>query len=124
MNGPIEGSWIGVTPMISNSLSVGKAMPTIRSIPSHCGNVERSMWLVVVFAASTVRGVLPMAVKRVINGVQAGPMGKANTSPFEGDDGLTLIDAGYPGKEAAVFGAVSGLPRTPDPLRHRIWTDR
>ncbi len=39
--------------MISNSLSVGKAMPTIRSIPSHCGNVERSMWLVVVFAASS-----------------------------------------------------------------------
>jgi hypothetical protein len=43
-----------------------------------------------------------MAVKRVIKGVQVVPMGKANTFLIEGDDGLTLIDAGYPGKEAAV----------------------
>jgi hypothetical protein len=48
-----------------------------------------------------------MAVKCVIKGVHVVPMGKANAFLIKGDDGLTLIDAGYPGKEAAVFGALS-----------------
>jgi glyoxylase-like metal-dependent hydrolase (beta-lactamase superfamily II) len=39
----------------------------------------------------------------VIEGVHVVPMGKANAYLIEGDDGLTLIDAGFPGKEAAVF---------------------
>ena len=39
-------------------------------------------------------------MKRVINGVHVVPMGMANAFLIEGDDGLTLIDAGYPGKEA------------------------
>jgi hypothetical protein len=38
-----------------------------------------------------------MSVKHVINGVHVVPMGKANAFPVEGDDGLTLIDAGFPG---------------------------
>ena len=49
-------------------------------------------------------------------------MGKANAFLIEGDDGLTLIDAGYPGKEAAVFGAIRGLGRSPDQLKHLIFT--
>jgi hypothetical protein len=49
-----------------------------------------------------------MAVKRVIEDVHLVPMGMANAFLIEGDDGLTLIDAGYPGKEAAVFGAIRG----------------
>jgi glyoxylase-like metal-dependent hydrolase (beta-lactamase superfamily II) len=36
--------------------------------------------------------------------------------------GLTLIDAGYPGKEAAVFEAIRGLGRSPDQLKHLIFT--
>jgi glyoxylase-like metal-dependent hydrolase (beta-lactamase superfamily II) len=63
-----------------------------------------------------------MAVKRVIKGVQVVPMGMANAFLIEGDDGLTLIDAGYPGKEAAVFGAIRGLGRSPDQLKHLIFT--
>jgi glyoxylase-like metal-dependent hydrolase (beta-lactamase superfamily II) len=63
-----------------------------------------------------------MAVKRVIEGVHVVPMGKANAFLIEGDDGLTLIDAGYPGKEAAVFGAIRGLGRSPDQLKHLIFT--
>jgi glyoxylase-like metal-dependent hydrolase (beta-lactamase superfamily II) len=63
-----------------------------------------------------------MAVKRVIKGVHVVPMGKANAFVIEGDDGLTLIDAGYPGKEAAVFGAIRGLGRSPDQLKHLIFT--
>jgi glyoxylase-like metal-dependent hydrolase (beta-lactamase superfamily II) len=61
-------------------------------------------------------------MKRVIEGVHIIPMGMANAFLIEGDDGLTLIDAGYPGKEAAVFGAIRGLGRSPDQLKHLIFT--
>jgi hypothetical protein len=57
-----------------------------------------------------------MAMKRVIEGVHVVPMGMANAFLTEGDDGLTLIDAGYRGKEAAVFGAIRGVGRSPDQL--------
>jgi glyoxylase-like metal-dependent hydrolase (beta-lactamase superfamily II) len=63
-----------------------------------------------------------MGVKRVINGVQLVPMGMANAFLIEGDDELTLIDAGFLGKEAAVFGAIRGLGRSPDQLKHLIFT--
>ena len=63
-----------------------------------------------------------MSVKRVIKGVHIVPMGMANAFLIEGDDGLTLIDAGYPGKEAAVFGAILGSRRSPDQLKHLIFT--
>jgi len=59
-----------------------------------------------------------MAVKCVINGVHLVPMGSANAFLIEGDDGLTLIDAGFPGKEAAVFGAIRVLGRSSDQLKH------
>jgi glyoxylase-like metal-dependent hydrolase (beta-lactamase superfamily II) len=49
-------------------------------------------------------------------------MGTANAFLIEGDDGLTLIDAGYPSKEAAVFGAIRGLGCSPDQLKHLIFT--
>src|SRR5262245_46722737 len=63
-----------------------------------------------------------MAVKRVIKGVHVVPMGMSNAFLIEGDDGLTLVDAGFPGKEAAVFGAVRGLGHSPDQLKHLIFT--
>jgi glyoxylase-like metal-dependent hydrolase (beta-lactamase superfamily II) len=63
-----------------------------------------------------------MAVKRVIEGVHVVPMGMANAFLLEGDDGLTLIDAGFPGKEAAVFEAIRGLGRSPDQLKHLVFT--
>ena len=63
-----------------------------------------------------------MAVTRVIKGVHVVPMGMANAYLIEGEDGLTLIDAGYPDKEAAVFGAIRGLGRSPDQLKHLIFT--
>ncbi len=63
-----------------------------------------------------------MSVKRVIKGVHLVPMGMANAYLVEGDDGLTLIDAGYPGKQAAVFGAIRGLGRSLDQLKHLIFT--
>jgi hypothetical protein len=39
-----------------------------------------------------------MAAKYVIDGVHIVPMGFANAFLIEGDDGLTLIDAGFPHK--------------------------
>ena len=56
-----------------------------------------------------------MAVKCVIKGVHVVPMGTANAFLLEADDGLTLIDAGFPGKEAVVFGAIRRLGRDARP---------
>ncbi len=61
-------------------------------------------------------------MKQVIKGVHIVPMGFANAFLIEGDDGLTLIDAGFPGKEAAAFGAIRGLGRSLDQLKHLIFT--
>ena len=63
-----------------------------------------------------------MAVKSVIKGVHVLPMGMSNSYLIEGDHGLTLIDAGYPGKEAVVFGAIRGLGHSQDQLKHLIFT--
>jgi glyoxylase-like metal-dependent hydrolase (beta-lactamase superfamily II) len=63
-----------------------------------------------------------MGVERVIDGVHIVPMGMANAYLIQDDDGLTLIDAGFPSKEAAVFEAVRGLGRSPDQLKHLIFT--
>ena len=63
-----------------------------------------------------------MTAKHVIDGVHVVPMGMANAFLIQGDDGLTLIDAGYPGKEATVFEAIHGLGRSPDQLKHLIFT--
>jgi glyoxylase-like metal-dependent hydrolase (beta-lactamase superfamily II) len=63
-----------------------------------------------------------MGAERVINGVHVVAMGMANAFLIEDQDGLTLIDAGFPGKEGAVFGAIRGLGRSPDQLKHLIFT--
>ena len=63
-----------------------------------------------------------MPVKSVIKGVHLIPMGMSNAYLVEGDDGLTLIDAGFHGKEEAVFGAIRGLGRSIDQLKHLILT--
>jgi glyoxylase-like metal-dependent hydrolase (beta-lactamase superfamily II) len=63
-----------------------------------------------------------MGAKRVIDGVHIVPMGFANAFLIESDDGLTLIDAGFPHKEATVFAAISALGRSSDQLKHLIFT--
>jgi glyoxylase-like metal-dependent hydrolase (beta-lactamase superfamily II) len=63
-----------------------------------------------------------MAVKLVIPGVYVVPMGTANAFLIEDDDGMILIDAGFPRKEAAVFEAIHGLGRPLGQLRHLILT--
>jgi len=61
-------------------------------------------------------------VKRVIKGVYIVPMGFANAFLIEGDDELALIDDGFPGKESAVLTAIRGLGRSPDQLKHLVFT--
>jgi glyoxylase-like metal-dependent hydrolase (beta-lactamase superfamily II) len=61
-------------------------------------------------------------MERVIKGVHVIAMGMANAFLIEGDDGLALIDAGFPGKESAVFGAIRGLGRSRDQLKHLVFT--
>jgi glyoxylase-like metal-dependent hydrolase (beta-lactamase superfamily II) len=61
-------------------------------------------------------------MKRVIKGVHVIPMGMANAFLIDGDDGLTLIDAGYPDREAAVFAAIRRIGRSADQLKHLIFT--
>ena len=61
-------------------------------------------------------------MKRVIKSVHIVPMGFANAFLIEGDNELTLIDAGFPGKESAVFDAIRGLGRSPDQLKHLVFT--
>ena len=50
-----------------------------------------------------------MAVKRVIKGVHVVPMGLVNAFLIEGDDGLTLIDAGFPVRRQPSWGRSAGL---------------
>jgi len=63
-----------------------------------------------------------MVVKPVIKGVHVVPMGFSNGFLIEGDDGLTLIDAGFLDKEAAVFDAIRSLGRSTGQLKHLIFT--
>jgi glyoxylase-like metal-dependent hydrolase (beta-lactamase superfamily II) len=62
------------------------------------------------------------SMKRVVKGVHVIPMGMANAFLIEGDDGLTLVDVGYPGKESVVFAGIRGLGRSSDQLKHLIFT--
>jgi glyoxylase-like metal-dependent hydrolase (beta-lactamase superfamily II) len=63
-----------------------------------------------------------MAVQSVIKDVHLVPPGTSNAFLIEGHDGFTLIDAGFPDKEAAVFGAIRNLGRSLDQLKHLIFT--
>jgi glyoxylase-like metal-dependent hydrolase (beta-lactamase superfamily II) len=63
-----------------------------------------------------------MAAKSVIKGVHIVPMGTSNAYLIESDDGLTLIDAGFPGKAAAVLATIRGLGHSLAQLKHLIFT--
>jgi glyoxylase-like metal-dependent hydrolase (beta-lactamase superfamily II) len=54
-----------------------------------------------------------MAMKRAMEGLYSVAMGTGNAYLIEAVDGLTLVDAGFSRKEAAVFGAL---------LKHLILT--
>jgi glyoxylase-like metal-dependent hydrolase (beta-lactamase superfamily II) len=62
-----------------------------------------------------------MAMKRIIDGVHVVPMGNANAYLIEGQDGLALIDAGFPDKEAT---SAAPPPSCAKPARGPICTRR
>jgi glyoxylase-like metal-dependent hydrolase (beta-lactamase superfamily II) len=62
-------------------------------------------------------------VKQIIEKAWLVPLGFVNGVLLEGDDGgLVLIDAGFPGHEAAIFDALATLGRRPQDLRHLVFT--
>src|SRR6516165_8593364 len=74
------------------------------------------------FTLQTMGGLLSMGMKLVIDRVHIVPMGMANAYLIESDGGLTLIDAGFPNKQAALFEAIRGLACSPDQLQHLVFT--
>lgn len=63
-----------------------------------------------------------MSLKRVIDHVYLVTMGSANGYLLDDGNDLTLIDAGFPGKEAAVLEALQQLGRPARDLKHLILT--
>ena len=62
-----------------------------------------------------------MGAKRVINGVHVVPIGMANAFLIEGNDGLTLIDAGFRGKEAPTMTHFFNMDeKAPTKVKHWI----
>jgi glyoxylase-like metal-dependent hydrolase (beta-lactamase superfamily II) len=94
----------------------------LKSPPEQMTADQRKAYEYVDAPPRPVPPLLPVAVKRVIKGVYIIPMGMANAFLIDSDHGLTLIDAGFPGKEAAVFGAIRWLGRSLDQLKHVIFT--
>lgn len=63
-----------------------------------------------------------MAITQIVKGVYSVPMGMANAFLVEDTTGLLLIDAGYPGKEVAVFKAIQELGYSLRELKHILLT--
>ena len=63
-----------------------------------------------------------MAVEQIAPGVHAIGMGYVNAFLIAGDDGLTLVDSGLPGKKDPILSAVSRVGRQPADLMHVLIT--
>lgn len=61
-----------------------------------------------------------MAVTEIVQGLHALPVIHVNAFLLDGPDGLALIDAGLPGREDVILGALRGLGRAPGDLRHIV----
>ncbi|MGH7118372.1 MAG: MBL fold metallo-hydrolase [Acetobacteraceae bacterium] len=61
-------------------------------------------------------------MKRVIEGVHSMPICKAIAFLIDSQEELTLIDVGLPHQETAVFEVTRGVGRSPDELKHLIFT--
>jgi hypothetical protein len=64
-----------------------------------------------------------MPPKLLVPGLYELAVGQVNCHLLDaGDEGLVLVDTGYPGSAAAILEAVESLGRRPDDLRHIIVT--
>lgn len=63
-----------------------------------------------------------MALKTMADGVHMLPVGAVNVFLIESEDGLTLVDAGFPNSEGPILQAITELGRAPEDLRHIVLT--
>jgi glyoxylase-like metal-dependent hydrolase (beta-lactamase superfamily II) len=63
-----------------------------------------------------------MAIKQLVAGLYALPLGGVNVFLLEAEDGLTLIDAGMPGSASKILQAVRALGKQPGDIRHILVT--
>lgn len=63
-----------------------------------------------------------MTTTRVVDGVHAVALGGVNVFLVEEPSGLTLVDAGFPGKAQIVLEAVRALGRAPSDVKHIVLT--
>lgn len=60
-----------------------------------------------------------MAIRTIVGGLHVIPVGSVNAFLLDDDQGLTLIDAGFPGKEGVILDAIRLMGRQPEDV-HRI----
>jgi glyoxylase-like metal-dependent hydrolase (beta-lactamase superfamily II) len=63
-----------------------------------------------------------MSAKKIIDGAYLVRLGTVNSVLLEADDGLVLIDAGFPDRENDIFKAVESVGRRPEDVRHLVCT--
>jgi glyoxylase-like metal-dependent hydrolase (beta-lactamase superfamily II) len=63
-----------------------------------------------------------MTIKRIVAGVWRVPLGMVNAFLVQGDDGLTVIDAGVAGSAGKILQAVGELGKQPGDVRHILIT--
>ena len=63
-----------------------------------------------------------MPVRELAPGVHQVPLGGVNAFLLDDGDGLTLVDAGLPGRAERVLAAIQGLGRRPEDVRDVVLT--
>ena len=63
-----------------------------------------------------------MTLKRVVDGAYILAMGKANAYLLDAGPELVLVDAGFPDKASVVLDAIRQLGRSPNDLKHLVFT--
>lgn len=63
-----------------------------------------------------------MAMKKITENAWLLALGNANCVLLQDEDELTLVDAGFPGKEKVVFDAIAELGKRPSDLKHLVFT--
>lgn len=63
-----------------------------------------------------------MAATAITAGLHAIPVGAVNVFLLDGQDGLVLIDAGFPDKTDTILGAMRDLGHAPGDLKHIVLT--
>lgn len=63
-----------------------------------------------------------MTLQKIVDDAYLVPMGNVNAVLLDGGAELALVDAGFPGKQQLVFDAIRELGRSPQDLKHLVFT--